>query len=100
MRIRASGASNARRFGASRVSATALSRQAARSQLASLVLLRADGTVIGRSPGTPAATVRALEAKAEFVRAALSGKSFALSNVMAGRDGSDTIQFAQTFSTP
>ncbi|WP_332672577.1 bifunctional diguanylate cyclase/phosphodiesterase [Aromatoleum sp.] len=95
-----SRATNARLFGARRVSATVLGRQAARNRLASLVLLRADGAVIARSPGTPAATVRALEAKPAFVRAVVRGKSFALSNVMPGRDGFDAIHFAQSFSTP
>ncbi len=91
---------NAQRFGAARVTPAALGAESKRGRLTSLVLLRGDGTIMARSPRTPAAVVRALEAKPAFVRAALRGNNLALGDVISLPDGTDTIQFAQPFVTP
>src|SRR4051794_9464198 len=66
-----SQARNAQRFGSPRVSTATLEAEAARGRLASLVLLRADGTIIARAARTPPAVARAIAAKPAFVRAAL-----------------------------
>ncbi|HEV2059616.1 MAG TPA: EAL domain-containing protein [Solirubrobacteraceae bacterium] len=96
----ASQARNAQQFGAPRVSAAALGAEAKRGQLSSLVLLRADGTIIARSPGTSDEVARAIAAKPAFVRAALSGKSLGLSDVTAGSNGKAAVHFAQPFIAP
>ena len=95
-----SQARNAQRFGSARVRRATLDSEAARGRLASLVLLRADGTIIARSGRTPAAVVRAIAAKPPFVRAALRGQSIALSDVETVGDGRAIIGFAQPFATP
>ncbi len=95
----ASQAVNANRFEGPHVSTAALGREAGRAGLAGLFVLRADGTVLGRSPGTTDALVRAIEAKPPVVRAALSGKPYALSDVTPA-DAGGTIQFAHPFSSP
>jgi len=76
-----------------------LAREAARGHLTNLVLLRADGSVIGRSPRTPAAILAAIERKPAFIRAALAGKSFSLSDVLELAGAPPTIQFAQPFKS-
>ena len=96
----ASQTRNAQRFGGARVTAARLGAEARRGRLGSLVLLRADGSVIARSPNTPDSIVRMLAAKPAFVRAALTGNHIALGDVSTGADGNDTIQYAQPFSTP
>jgi len=95
----ASRARNAQRFGTAQVSPAALAKEAARSRMVSLVLLRADGTVIARSPRTPRAIATALAAKPAFVEAALDGEGLALSDVLRLPSTPDTIQFAQPFAT-
>ncbi|MDX6690552.1 MAG: hypothetical protein QOG15_2009 [Solirubrobacteraceae bacterium] len=95
-----SQATNAQRYGGAHVPTAVLSREAARGRLAGLVLLRADGTIIAKSRSTSDALVLAIEAKPAFVRAALSGTSYALSDVFAAASGADAIQFAQPFFTP
>jgi diguanylate cyclase (GGDEF)-like protein/PAS domain S-box-containing protein len=77
-----------------------LTREAARGHLTSLVLLRADGSVMARSPRTPATILAAIERRPAFVRAALAGKSFALSDVVDLPPAPRTIQFAQPFVSP
>ena len=96
----ASQARNAKLFGSGHVTSAALGAEAARGRLTSLVLLGAEGTIIARSPRTPKAVVRAIEVKPGFVRAALSGNSLALGDVITLPDGKDTILFAQPFVTP
>jgi diguanylate cyclase (GGDEF)-like protein/PAS domain S-box-containing protein len=95
----ASQARNAQVFGTAQVTPAALGREARRSRLVDLVLLRADGTVIARSPRTPKAIASAVAAKPAFVRAALGGQPFSLSDVMRFPGTTDTIQFAQPFAT-
>jgi diguanylate cyclase (GGDEF)-like protein/PAS domain S-box-containing protein len=94
-----SQARNTQRFGTPHVSASTLDAEAARGRLASLVLLRADGTIIARAKRTPAAVARAIAAKPGFVRAALRGQSIALSDITAVGGGEGTIGFAQPFAT-
>jgi diguanylate cyclase (GGDEF)-like protein/PAS domain S-box-containing protein len=77
-----------------------LAREATRGHLTSLVLLRADGSVVARSPRTPAAVLAAIEHRPAFVRAALAGRAFALSDVLHVPAAPRTIQFAQPFGTP
>jgi diguanylate cyclase (GGDEF)-like protein/PAS domain S-box-containing protein len=86
-------------FGASRVSSKRIAQEAARGHLTNLVVLRDDGSIIARSPRTPAAIARTIERKPAFVRAALAGHSFALSDVIDLPGAPATIQFAQPFPT-
>ncbi|HTN25977.1 MAG TPA: EAL domain-containing protein [Solirubrobacteraceae bacterium] len=89
---------NAQRFGGSRIPVATLAAEARRSRLESLVLLGADGAIISQSPGTPPATLRLIRSRPAFVRAVLAGRPFALSDLIAGPGGRDTIQFALPFS--
>jgi diguanylate cyclase (GGDEF)-like protein/PAS domain S-box-containing protein len=95
----ASQTRNAQLFGGAHVRVASMRAEAARSHLVSLVLLRADGTVIARSPRTPPALARTIAAKPAFVRAALAGHPLALSDVITAPGATDTIQFAQPFQT-
>ncbi len=95
----ASQAIDAKLFGAPRVSPATLAAAAAKGQLADLVLLDAAGRLLAASPGTPAAVARAVAARPGFVRAALAGQSFALSDVLTFPGAGETIQFAQTLAT-
>jgi len=95
----ASQTRNAQRFGGPRVDPAALAEEAGRSRMVSLVLLRGDGTIIARSPRTPPAITRVLAAKPPFVRAVLAGQVFALSDLVRLSGTTDTIQFAQPFTT-
>ena len=96
----AAQARNVQRYGSPYVRTAVLAREARRSRLVNLVLLDADAGIIARSPRTPRAIVRALEARPAFVRAALAGRDYALSDVIAGRGAGETIQFAQRLDTP
>ena len=93
----ASQTTNAQHFGGLRVSVDTLGAEARRGRLESLVLLGPDGRIIARSPGTPPATLRLIRSGPAFVRAALAGRPFSLSDVIAGPGGRDTIQFALPF---
>ena len=90
----ASAATDARRFGATRVSVARLDAEAKKSRLADLVLLDARGEIIAKSSGTRAALAAAIARKPAFVRAALAGRPFALSNVMT-HGSVETLQFAR-----
>jgi diguanylate cyclase (GGDEF)-like protein/PAS domain S-box-containing protein len=92
-------ATDAKRFGSARVSAATLGAEATKGQLVDLVLLGRDGEIVAQSPGTPPAVAAAIRARPRFVRAALAGQSFALSNVIRLPGTQDTIQFAQSFPT-
>ena len=89
---------NAQRFGGSHIPVDTLAAEARRSHLESLVLLGPGGQIISSSPGTPPATLRLIRSKPAFVRGVLAGRPFALSDVIAGPGGRDTIQFALPFS--
>jgi diguanylate cyclase (GGDEF)-like protein/PAS domain S-box-containing protein len=91
-----SQARDAQLFGGTKVNSR-LGREAARGHLTNLVLLRADGTVIGRSPRTPATVLAAIARKPAFIRAALAGKTFTLSDILDLPAAPRTIQFAQPF---
>ena len=51
-----------------------------------------------RSPGTPPAIERVIRSRPAFVRTVLAGGPFALSDVIAGPEGRNTIQFALPFA--
>ena len=95
-----SQARNAQLFGTAQVRPAALAKEAARSGVVDLVLLRANGTIIARSPRTPPAIATVLAARPAFVAAALNGEGLALSDIMRLPGTPDTIQFAQAFATP
>ena len=95
-----SQARDAQLFGGEHVSSKRLAREAGRGHLVNLVLLRADGSIVARSPRTPAAIARAIERGPAFIRAALHGSSFTLSDMLRLPGAPATIQFAQPFDTP
>jgi diguanylate cyclase (GGDEF)-like protein/PAS domain S-box-containing protein len=95
-----SQATNARRYGSSVVTAEKLGAEARRGRMTSLVLLGAKGEIIARSPGTPPSILRMIRSQPGFVRAALAGQAFSLSDVLKLPGSAATIQFAQPFDTP
>ena len=86
-------------YGAAHVSASALRRQASKQQLGDLVLLSADGTVIASSAPSAPAALGTEGTRAAYVRRALAGQAFAVSNVIAPPDGPETIAIAEGFQT-
>ncbi|HUR87031.1 MAG TPA: EAL domain-containing protein [Solirubrobacteraceae bacterium] len=96
----ASQATNAERFGAPRVSSKTLGTEAKRGRITSLVLLDARGEIVARAPTTPPAILRMIRSRPAFLRSALSGGAFVLTDVMRMGSSPDTIQFAQPFATP
>ncbi|MGH2853303.1 MAG: ATP-binding protein [Solirubrobacteraceae bacterium] len=92
-------ASNAQLYGSARVSTATLSAAARRGASTDLVLLAADGRVMASSANTPAIVTRSLQRNPGFVRMALAGQSFALSDVEALGRGQAVVQFAQAFAT-
>jgi signal transduction histidine kinase len=90
---------NAKRYGDARVSTQALAKQAKQSNNLYLLVLSREGKAIAASPGTPSAVKRALEAKPAYVRQALEGRPFALSNIQRVGPRSATLAYAQSFET-
>ena len=96
----AAQASDAKLYGAEHVGPGLLAAQAATGRLADLVLLGPDGRILARSPGTPVAIARLIATGPAFVRTALAGRSYALSDVLRAPGIADTIQFALPFASP
>ncbi len=96
----AAQATDAKLFGAEHVDPAVLGAQAAAGRLPDLVLLGPDGRILARSPGTPAAIARLIAGGPAFVRTALAGRTYALSNVLRLPGIEETIQFALPFATP
>jgi signal transduction histidine kinase/ActR/RegA family two-component response regulator len=91
---------SAKLYGAARVPPSALTAAAQKGGSTDLVLLAADGTILARSANTPAIVTRSLEGDPQFVRMALAGQGFALSNATPLGAGDAVVQFAQAFATP
>jgi hypothetical protein len=91
-------AENLKRYGAAHVSSRTLGVRAKQSQNAYLVLLSKNGSIISASPGTPAGVKQMLEAKPDYVRNALRGRLFTVSNIQRA-GGTSTMVFAQPFKT-
>jgi len=93
-------AMSAKLYGAARVSRAALTAAAREGGSSDVALLAANGTIIAASANTPASVTRSLESHPGFVRTALAGQRFALSNAMPLGAGRTVVQFAQAFATP
>jgi signal transduction histidine kinase/CheY-like chemotaxis protein len=92
-------AASAKLYGAARVPPATLTLAAQKGGSSDVVLLAADGTILAASANTPAIVTRTLQGHPWFVRTALAGQSFALSNVMPLGAGGAVVQFAQAFAT-
>jgi signal transduction histidine kinase len=90
---------NARRYGGPHVSSAALARQAKQSRLHYLLVLDARGRILAPSPGTSPAAERAIGARPAYVRDALAGQPFALSNVQKPGRPDASLGYAQPFQT-
>jgi len=93
-------AASAKLYGAARVSQATLTAAARKGGSPDVVLLAADGTILARSANTPASVTRSLAGHPQFVRMALAGQGFALSNMTPLGAGNAAVQFAQAFATP
>jgi signal transduction histidine kinase len=92
-------AENARRYGGRQVSPAALAGQAKQGRLQYLMVLDQRGRIIATSPGTPPAAGRAIRARPAYVRDALAGQPFALSNVQNPGRPDASLGYAQPFQT-
>jgi signal transduction histidine kinase/CheY-like chemotaxis protein len=86
-------------FGAAHVNTSLLRREAAEEQLEDLVLLSSNGTVIASTGPDVAAAVHDVQSRAPYVRRALAGQSFAVSNVVVPAGGAPMIDIAVAFQT-
>jgi PAS domain S-box-containing protein len=91
--------SYAKRYGSAHVSGAALTALAREGKSADVMLLGSDGVPIAASAGTPLAVRNEVESRPSYVRAALAGESFSLSDVMDLGRGESVIQYAQPFTT-
>jgi diguanylate cyclase (GGDEF)-like protein/PAS domain S-box-containing protein len=87
-------------FGGARVADAALTAWGHRSRSTSVVLIGPDGAILGASASTPAPVLAELRAKPPYIRRALAGSPFALSDVLRLGKLPPVIQFAQPFDTP
>jgi len=87
-------------YGTAHVSASVLQRQAQEQQGAELVLLSSDGRVIAASAPSAPAALGDKGAAASYIRSALAGRAFAVSNVMMPSRGLETVALAESFQTP
>jgi two-component system, sensor histidine kinase and response regulator len=95
----AARASNRKLYGTARVAPSTLASAADQSRSADAVLLARDGHLLASAPGTSATVLRSLLARPRFVREALSGGSFALSNVQSIRGRGKVVEVAVGFDT-
>jgi diguanylate cyclase (GGDEF)-like protein/PAS domain S-box-containing protein len=96
---RVSRAENPKRFGARRVRADDLTTWTRARRDETAVLLDGTGAVLAASSNTPAALVRTIRARPAYIRRALAGRPFALSNVLRFQGRPSAIEFAQSFMT-
>lgn len=94
----ASGAAQAKRYGAAHVSSRDLIPRQGEA-FAYGVVLDSAGGVLATTPGIAASVVRAIEARPAHVRAALSGRSFAISGVLSTPGRGRLLEYAQALST-
>jgi signal transduction histidine kinase len=92
-------AENAKRFGSAHVSPRTLAAAAKRGNNSYLLLLDKQGRIIASSPGTPPAVKRAVAAKPAYVRQALEGRPFTLSNLQRAGRAAPTLAYGQPFET-
>ncbi|MCW3000521.1 MAG: hypothetical protein JWN65_4070 [Solirubrobacterales bacterium] len=96
---RVSQIENPRRFGGPRVSSAALTTWARARRNETVVLLDDAGDVLAAASHTPPALLREIRSRPAYIRRALAGEAFALSNVLRFEGGVSAIEFAQTFMT-
>lgn len=88
----------AKLYGAARLSDATLTAAARKSKYSDLLILDAHGRVLATSAGTPAAVRHEAEAMPDYVRAALAGEPFVMTDVKTlGRKSA--IQYVQHFPT-
>lgn len=92
-------AENARLYGTARVSPRALAQAAKQGNNLYALVLSKKGRLLAASPGTPAAVTRSVQAKPGYVRQALAGQPFALSNVQRAGLAAPALGYAQPFQT-
>ncbi len=90
---------NVKRYGARTVSSDRLARRARDSGNLFLMVVAADGRVLATSPGAEAAR-QVIQRRPAFVREALAGKPFTISDVESGLSGAQPgFIYVQTFDT-
>ncbi|MDX6690728.1 MAG: hypothetical protein QOG15_2185 [Solirubrobacteraceae bacterium] len=90
---------NVKRYGAKTVSSDRLARRARDSRNLFLMVLTANGRVLASSPGSTAAR-HVIETHPAYLRAALAGKPFVISDVQPGLSGTRPgFIYIQTFET-
>ncbi|MCW3013782.1 MAG: hypothetical protein JWO02_874 [Solirubrobacterales bacterium] len=97
---RVSEVENPKRFGTRRVSAGSLTAWTRARRNETAVLLDDAGRVLAASARTPLALLRTIQARPRYIRRALAGQAFALSNVLRFQGRPSAIEFAQSFMTP
>jgi signal transduction histidine kinase len=90
---------NARRYGARRVTTEQMAAVQRSGGNTYLVLMAAGGTVLATSPGVAPAVVRELGARPAYVRQALGSAGFGLSNVLRHGTSPAALDFASSFNT-
>jgi hypothetical protein len=90
---------DAKLYGSAHVPDAALTAAARQGKSIDVMLLSGDGAPIAASTGTPPAVRSEVEGRPPYIRAALGGQSFSLSDAMALGRGQSVIQYAQPFTT-
>lgn len=96
----ASSPDQARLYRAPRISDAELTQAAQQQHLSGLVLLAADGSIIASSTRTPPGLTREIRARPSYIRNALAGRPFALSDIADTVGGGTVIRLAQPIETP
>ncbi len=87
-------------YGTEHVNTSILQRQAREQEGAEIVLFSSDGRVIASSAPTAPPTLGDNGSPPSYIRRALAGQAFAVSNVMDPSRGLETIALAESFQTP
>ncbi len=87
-------------YGTAHVNPNVLRQQAREQEGAEIVLFSSDGRVIASSAPNAPASLGDTSSPASYIRSALSGQAFSVSNVMMPSKGLETVALAESFQTP